>query len=115
LRLELNPKCFCLLSYHHLEFAKFESAQDEDVITMLFLNRAVRIAGKNLRALGLACREHGCGKNTYPRNVANPIGIRSFLPEFVFSAASIIGFGRFFMASVYNCSVKYAGNKSAIR
>jgi hypothetical protein len=52
LRLELNSKCFCLLSYHHLEFAKFESAQNEDVITLLFLNRTVRITGKNLRALG---------------------------------------------------------------
>jgi hypothetical protein len=57
LRLELNPKCFCLLSYHHLEFAKFESAQNEDVITMLFLNRTVRITGQNLRALGLALQE----------------------------------------------------------
>jgi hypothetical protein len=57
LRLELNPKCFCLLSYHHLEFARFESAQNEDVITMLFLNRTVRITGRNLRALGLALQE----------------------------------------------------------
>ncbi len=57
LRLELNPKCFCLLSYHHLEFAKFESTQNEDVITMLFLNRTVRIIGKNLRALGLALQD----------------------------------------------------------
>jgi hypothetical protein len=57
LRLELNPKCFCLLSYHHLEFARFESAQNEDVITMLFLDRTVRITGKNLRALGLALQE----------------------------------------------------------
>src|ERR1700722_19822159 len=57
LRLELNPKCFCLLSYHHLEFAKFESAQNKDVITMLFLNRIVRITGKNLRALGLALQD----------------------------------------------------------
>jgi hypothetical protein len=57
LRLELNPKCFCLLPYHHLEFAKFESAQNEDVITMLFLNRTVRITGKNLRALGLALQD----------------------------------------------------------
>jgi hypothetical protein len=57
LRLELNPKCFCLVSYHHLEFAEFESVQNEDVITMLFLNRTVRITGKNLRALGLALQE----------------------------------------------------------
>jgi hypothetical protein len=57
LRLELNPKCFCLLSYHHLEFARFESAQNEDVITMLFLDRTVQITGKNLRALGLALQE----------------------------------------------------------
>ena len=57
LRLELNPKCFCLLSYHHLEFAEFESAQNEDVITLLFLNRTVRITGKNLRALGLALQD----------------------------------------------------------
>lgn len=36
LRLEPNPKCFWLLSYHHLEFAAFESTQGEDIITMSF-------------------------------------------------------------------------------
>ncbi len=54
LRLELNPKCFWLLSYHHLDFATFESLQGEDVITMSFLNRTVRLTGKNLRELGIA-------------------------------------------------------------
>ncbi|HVU09443.1 MAG TPA: NAD-dependent epimerase/dehydratase family protein [Verrucomicrobiae bacterium] len=54
LRLELNPKCFWLFSYHHLDFATFESTQGEDVITMSFLNRTVRLKGKNLRELGLA-------------------------------------------------------------
>jgi len=58
LRLEPNPKCFWLLSYHHLEFAAFESAQGEDIITMSFLNRTVRIKGKNLRELGLALQHH---------------------------------------------------------
>jgi hypothetical protein len=58
LRLELNPKCFCLLPYHHLEFAKFESTQNEDVITLSFLSRTVRIMGKNLRDLGLALQGH---------------------------------------------------------
>ena len=31
--------------------------KDEDVITLSFLNRTVRITGKNLRALGLALQD----------------------------------------------------------
>ena len=57
LRLELNPKCFCLLPYHHLEFVKFESDAGQDTLTLLFLNRTVSIRGKNLRELGLALQD----------------------------------------------------------
>lgn len=54
LRLEINKDCFYVLSYHHVELAKFESAQGADIITISFLNRTVRIKGKNLRNLGIA-------------------------------------------------------------
>jgi len=57
LRLELNPKCFHLLPYHHLELVIFESGEGQDALTLLFLNRTVRITGKNLRALGLALQD----------------------------------------------------------
>jgi hypothetical protein len=57
LRLELNPKTFCLLPYHHLEFVKFESDAGQDTLTLLFLNRAVCVTGKNLRELGLALQD----------------------------------------------------------
>jgi len=54
LRLEVSPDCFYGLSYHHVELVKFESTQDVDIITISFLNRMVRIKGKNLRNLGVA-------------------------------------------------------------
>ena len=54
LRLELTPACFYLLSYHHLDMAKFESDKGSDVLTLSFLNRTVRIIGKNLRELAIA-------------------------------------------------------------
>ena len=57
LRLELNQKSFCLLPYHHLEFVKFESDAGQDTLTLLFLNRAVCVTGKNLRELGLALQD----------------------------------------------------------
>jgi hypothetical protein len=57
LRLELNPKCFYLLSYHHLDMAKFESDKRRCRSPCSFLNRTVRITGKNLRALGLAIQD----------------------------------------------------------
>jgi hypothetical protein len=57
LRLETSPTRSCVVPYHHLEFATFESAQNEEVITLLFLNRTVRIIGRNLRALGEALQE----------------------------------------------------------
>jgi hypothetical protein len=57
LRLELNLKSFCLLPYHHLEFVKFESDAGQDTLTLLFLNRAVCVTGKNLRELGLALQD----------------------------------------------------------
>ena len=56
LRLEMNPKSFLLLPYHHLEFVTFE-AGDEDTLTLSFLNRTVTITGKNLRDLGLALQD----------------------------------------------------------
>ena len=57
LRLETSPTHFCVVPYHHLEFAEFESAQSEEVITLQFLNRSVRIRGRNLRTLGEALQE----------------------------------------------------------
>ncbi len=54
LRLETSTDCFYVLSYHHVELIKFESTQDVDLITISFLNRTVRIKGKNLRNLGVA-------------------------------------------------------------
>src|SRR5579862_2844931 len=57
LRLEVNPSCFCLLSYHHMDMAKFESAKDRDLITISFLTREVKISGRNLRQLALSLQE----------------------------------------------------------
>jgi hypothetical protein len=54
LRLETSPDVFCGLPYHHVEFTKFASTQDLDTITLLCLNRTIRITGKNLRNLGIA-------------------------------------------------------------
>jgi hypothetical protein len=53
LRLEVSPDCFYLLPYHHLDLVKFESSQGGDILTLSFLNRTVRITGKNLRALAI--------------------------------------------------------------
>ena len=53
LRLEINPACFYLLAYHHLDMAKFESDQSGDTLTLSFLNRTVRMTGKNLRRLAI--------------------------------------------------------------
>ncbi len=53
LRLELTPACFYLLAYHHLDMAKFESDKGGDILTLSFLNRTVRITGKNLRDLAI--------------------------------------------------------------
>ena len=57
LRLETSPTRFCVVPYHHLEFGEFESTQSEEVITLQFLNRSVRIRGRNLRTLGEALQE----------------------------------------------------------
>jgi hypothetical protein len=57
LRLELNPKVFHLLPYHHLELVKFEAGEGQDTLTLSFLNRTVLITGKNLRELGLALQD----------------------------------------------------------
>ena len=57
LRLELNPKSFYLLPYHHLELVKFEAGEGLDTLTLSFLKRTVLITGKNLRELGLALQD----------------------------------------------------------
>ena len=57
LRLEMDGKSFFLLPYHHLELVKFESGEAQDTLTLSFLNRTVRITGKNLRDLGLALQD----------------------------------------------------------
>jgi hypothetical protein len=57
LRIELDSKSFFLLPYHHLELVKFEAADGQDTLTLLFLSRTVRITGKNLRDLGLALQD----------------------------------------------------------
>ena len=57
LRLELNPKGFYLLPYHHLELVKFEAGDGLDTLTLSFLKRTVLITGKNLRDLGLALQD----------------------------------------------------------
>jgi hypothetical protein len=54
LRLETSASCFCLLSYHHMDFARFEAAKDRDTLTISFVNHQVRITGRNLRELALA-------------------------------------------------------------
>lgn len=57
LRLELNSKSFCLLPYHHLELVKFESGDEQDTLTLIFLNRTVCITGKNLHELALGLQD----------------------------------------------------------
>ena len=54
LRLETNAAGFCLLSYHHLDFARFDAGKERDSLTISFVNHQVRIAGRNLRELALA-------------------------------------------------------------
>lgn len=57
LRLELNPKIFLLVPYHHLELVKFEAGDGQDTLTLLFLNRTVSITGKGLQQLALALQD----------------------------------------------------------
>ena len=57
LRLEMDAKNFYLLPYHHLELVRFEAGDTQDTLTLSFLNRTVRITGKNLRDLGLALQD----------------------------------------------------------
>ncbi|MGA2869955.1 MAG: hypothetical protein ABSF34_12455 [Verrucomicrobiota bacterium] len=57
LRLEVNPESFYLLSYHHLEFGKFESGKDRDVLALAFTGHQVRIVGRNLRELAVALQK----------------------------------------------------------
>jgi hypothetical protein len=53
LRLEVSSECFHVLSYHHLDSAKFESAKDRDTLTLSFFRHQVRIVGRNLRGLAV--------------------------------------------------------------
>lgn len=57
LRLEVNPKSFLLLPYHHLEMVKFEAGNGQDTLTLLFLDRTVCITGKSLRVLALGLQD----------------------------------------------------------
>jgi hypothetical protein len=57
LRLEVTADSFHLLPYHHMEFATFDSNKDRDTLTLSFLGRRVRIAGRNLRELAFAIQK----------------------------------------------------------
>jgi hypothetical protein len=57
LRLELTPKSFLLLPYHHLELVRFEAGNGPETLTLLFLNRTVSITGRNLRELALSLQD----------------------------------------------------------
>jgi hypothetical protein len=57
LRLEVNPKSFLLLPYHHLELVKFEAGDGQDTLMLQFLNRTVCITGKSLRELALGLQD----------------------------------------------------------
>ncbi len=57
LRLELNSESFYLLSYHYLEYAKFDSEKDRDTLMLSFLGHQVRIVGRNLRELAVALQK----------------------------------------------------------
>ena len=54
LRVELNATCFYLFAYHHMDVAKFESADGRDTLTISFLAHSVRLVGANLRELAIA-------------------------------------------------------------
>jgi hypothetical protein len=54
LRLEVSAACFHVLSYHHMDSAKFESAKDRDTLTLSFYHHQARIEGRNLRELAVA-------------------------------------------------------------
>jgi hypothetical protein len=54
LRLEVSSACFHVLSYHHMDSAKFESTKDRDTLTLSFYRHQARIEGRNLRELAVA-------------------------------------------------------------
>ncbi len=54
LRLEVSAACFHVLSYHHLDSARFESVRDRDTLLLSFYHHQVRIEGRNLRELAIA-------------------------------------------------------------
>ena len=57
LRLEINPESSYLFSYHHLEFAKFDSDKGRDTLALTFFSHQVRIAGHHLCELAVAIQK----------------------------------------------------------
>ena len=82
LRLEMNPESFYLFSYHHLEFAKFDSDKDRDTLMLTFLSHQVRIAGHHLRELAVAIQSgllnpsSKCPVGTAKRQGAKPLSLK---------------------------------------
>jgi hypothetical protein len=54
LRLEVSATFFHVLSYHHMDSAKFESTKERDTLTLSFYHHQARIEGRNLRELAIA-------------------------------------------------------------
>ena len=57
LRVELNDEKFFVFPYIHFMFAKLECSKEGDVLTMSFATHDIRIAGKNLREVGVAAQK----------------------------------------------------------
>jgi hypothetical protein len=57
LRLEVSAESFFLMSYHHIDFARFDSAKAGDVLTIRFLTHEVTVTGRKLRDLALGLQE----------------------------------------------------------
>lgn len=57
LRVELSGGCFFVFPYTHLTFAKIEREESGEVLTVSFTTHDVRVAGRNLRELGIALQK----------------------------------------------------------
>jgi hypothetical protein len=57
LRVELSGCCFFVFPYTHLTFAKIEREESGEVLTVSFTTHDVRVAGRNLRELGIALQK----------------------------------------------------------
>src|ERR1700720_685035 len=84
LRLEMNPASFYLFSYHHLEYAKFDSDKDRDTLTLSFLGYHVRIVGHHLRELAVAIQKRAVESiiqipNRYSAAAGNQTGFVEFI------------------------------------